>query len=232
VTLVFLNLQTIYRRHDRSLHRALNHRRIGDRAILPFRISDLSVNIDHIEAIITGRFCSGVLRLLVFPDLGLVTQHGVQQRTTNLYFPVVFYKALFAKFVHEEAHARTGRADHFRECFLAENDRNRLSAAFLAEIRKQQQKTSKPPFAGIEKLIDQIVFNAVIAGQKVCQEQRGKLWLRAERRNHESFRDRSEKAFFHRMRRCDTQLCPVETAFAEELALSQNPDDGFLAVVG
>jgi hypothetical protein len=68
----------------------------------------------------------------------------------NLYFPVAADEALFAKFVHKEADARPGRADHFRQCFLTEDNRGRFGAPLFAEIREKQKKASEPSFAGIE----------------------------------------------------------------------------------
>src|ERR1043166_4466929 len=45
-------------------------------------------------------------------DLGLVVQNHAQQGIMDFQFSVVFDEAQFAEFVHEEAHARSGRADH------------------------------------------------------------------------------------------------------------------------
>jgi hypothetical protein len=65
----------------------------------------------------------------------------------DLEFSVVFNKTQFAESVHEKAHARSGRADHLRQCFLTKISHNRLRLAFLAEICKQQEKPGKTLFA-------------------------------------------------------------------------------------
>ena len=59
-------------------------------------------------------------------DRGLVVQNHVQQGIVDFQFAVVFDKTQFAEFVHEKAHARSGRADHLRQCFLTELSRDRL----------------------------------------------------------------------------------------------------------
>jgi hypothetical protein len=84
------------------------------------------------------------------PDLGIVVQDDVQQGIMDLEFSVVFDKTQFAESVHEKAYARSRRADHVRQCFLAEFSHDRLRPAFLAEICKEKEKSSKPLFARIK----------------------------------------------------------------------------------
>jgi hypothetical protein len=50
----------------------------------------------------------------------LIVQNHVQQGTVNLDMAVVINKAQFPKFVHEKTHARSRRADHLRQCPLAD----------------------------------------------------------------------------------------------------------------
>jgi hypothetical protein len=66
----------------------------------------------------------------------LVVQNDVQRRATDLKFSVVFDVAQFAELVHEEAHARSRRADHFRKGFLTKLPDGRLNRGFFAEIRQ------------------------------------------------------------------------------------------------
>ena len=88
------------------------------------------------------------------PDLGIVVQDHVQQGIMDLEFSVVFDKTQFAESVHEKAHARSGRADHLRQCFLTKLSQDRHRPAFLAEICKQKEKPGEALFARIEQLID------------------------------------------------------------------------------
>ena len=73
----------------------------------------------------------------------------------------------FSKAVHEEVHARTGGADHFREHLLTDPGDDNLRFAFLAEMCEQQENASKTFLAGIEEVIDEVVLamNATLEGQ-------------------------------------------------------------------
>src|SRR5947209_645513 len=90
-------------------------------------------------------------------------------------FSVVFDETQFAEFVHEKAHARSGRADHLRQRFLTELSHDRLRPAFLAEIRKQKEKSGEALFARIEQLVDQVLFNSTVPSQQIRHEQFRKL---------------------------------------------------------
>jgi hypothetical protein len=68
----------------------------------------------------------------------------------DLELSVIFDETQFAEFVHEKAHARSGRADHLRQRFLTEFSHDRLRLAFLAEICKQKEKPGETLFARIE----------------------------------------------------------------------------------
>jgi hypothetical protein len=83
-------------------------------------------------------------------DLGLVVQDDVQQGIVDLDFSVVFDKTQFAEFIHEKAHARSGRADHLRQRFLTKRSHDRLWPAFLAKICKEKEKPGKTFFARIK----------------------------------------------------------------------------------
>jgi hypothetical protein len=92
---------------------------------------------------------SGSARISRF-YLGLVEQDHVQQGIMDLDFSVVFDKTQFAEFVHEKAHARSGRPDHLRQRFLTKRSHDRLRLAFLAEICKQKEKPGEALFARIK----------------------------------------------------------------------------------
>jgi len=99
---------------------------------------------------------------LVPLDLRRVVKHGVQKRMMDLDLAIIADETELAEFVHEEADAGTGGADHLRQYFLADLNLDRPRAAFLAEVRQQQQKPRQPFLARIEQLIDQVGFNAAV----------------------------------------------------------------------
>ena len=100
----------------------------------------------------------------------------------------------------------------------------------MPKLRQQKQQPRQSFFAGVEELVDQILFNPAIPGQQIGHEQFGKFWLLVERRQHGCLRYRGDQALFHRGRRRDAQRMAVHAAFAKELACSQNADYRFLAL--
>jgi hypothetical protein len=57
----------------------------------------------------------------------------------DLYFSIVTDEPQFAEFVHEKAHAGTGRADHLCQCLLTDIYIDRLRASFLSEARAEEE---------------------------------------------------------------------------------------------
>ena len=85
----------------------------------------------------------------------------------NQHAAVVIDEPELAEFVHEVADSRPGGSDHSRQYFLTDFWNHRFLLAFLAKVRKQKQNPSQPLLAGIEQLIDQVLFKANIAGEQV-----------------------------------------------------------------
>jgi hypothetical protein len=67
-------------------------------------------------------------------------QDRTQQRIVDLNVPIIADEAQPAKLVHEIADPGSRGPDHFSQCFLTDVHADRLRAAFLAEIREQQQQ--------------------------------------------------------------------------------------------
>src|SRR5271154_758208 len=72
--------------------------------------------------------------------------------------------------IQEKTDPRTSRAYHLGESLLTDLGDYSLGYPFLPEVSKQEQKPGQPLFAGIEKLIDQILFVADISCQQVRYE--------------------------------------------------------------
>src|SRR3984893_8757783 len=100
-------------------------------------------------------------------DLGFLVQNDVQQGTVDFNFAVVINKTQFPKSVHEKAHARSRRADHFGQCFLTDFRYDWLRPTFLAKICKEKEKSGEALFARIEQLIDQVLLDTAVASQEV-----------------------------------------------------------------
>jgi hypothetical protein len=73
---------------------------------------------------------------------------------------IVANEAQFSKLVHEKAHVRPGRSAHLRKRLLADFRDHRLRFLFLAKVRQQQEQPGKTFLTRIERLIDEIRFDA------------------------------------------------------------------------
>ena len=72
--------------------------------------------------------------------------------------PVVIDKTQLPELVHEMTDPRPGGAHHLRQVFLIDSGQNTLGATFLAEMRQQQETPGQTLLAGVEKLVDEILF--------------------------------------------------------------------------
>ena len=72
--------------------------------------------------------------------------------------PAIVNEAQFPEPIHEETDPRPGCTHHLGQRLLTDLGDYRLGHAFLAEVSKQQQNPRESLFAGIEKLVDQVLF--------------------------------------------------------------------------
>ena len=79
---------------------------------------------------------------------------------------VIGDESQFSKFVHEKADAGAGGSDHFGKHLLANLGDDWFGPPLFSEIGKQKQSPRQAFFAGIERLIDQILLDADGPGQK------------------------------------------------------------------
>ena len=101
-------------------------------------------------------------------NLRLFVENHVQQGTVDFNLAaVVIDKAQFPKFVHEKTDARSRRADHLRQCLLADLCYEWLWPTVLAKIRQKQKDPCQPFLARIEQLINQILFYTSVSRQEV-----------------------------------------------------------------
>src|SRR5260370_36695981 len=63
----------------------------------------------------------------------------------NVQVSIVVDVSQFAELVHERAHSRLRRADHFCKCFLTDLPHDGLRPPFFAEIRKEKEKSGESP---------------------------------------------------------------------------------------
>ena len=101
----------------------------------------------------------------------LVVQNNAEQRTVDLQTTGraarIIHEPELPEPVHEKAHPRTGGAHHFGQAFLTDFGHDRLRHAFLAEVSEKKKDASQPLFAGVEQLVNQILFIAHIPSQQI-----------------------------------------------------------------
>ena len=84
---------------------------------------------------------------------------------------VVIDKPQFSELVHEMTDPRPGSAHHLRQVFLIDSGEDTLGAAFLAKIRQQQETPGQTLLAGVEELVDEILFNSNHARKQIRDEE-------------------------------------------------------------
>jgi hypothetical protein len=97
-------------------------------------------------------------------------EDDIHEGTVNLQATVVVNEAQFAKLVHKETHPGPRGPDHFGQGFLADPGHDVLMLPVFAEAGQQQQNPRQPFLTGIEKLINQVLFDPNITGQQVRHE--------------------------------------------------------------
>lgn len=105
--------------------------------------------------------------------------------------------------VHEEIHACTGRADHFRECFLRDLRQRSLGVGPVV-LRQQQERSGEPLFAGVEQLIDEVRFDPHVSGQHMGEETVREEGLLVEQPDHRLLIEDQHAARCYRGRRLDS----------------------------
>ena len=83
---------------------------------------------------------------------------------------VVIDKAELSESVHEEADPRARGPDHLRQSLLTQSGDRHFGHSLFAELSHQEKNSRQPSFAGVEKLIDQIILIPDVPLQQVLDE--------------------------------------------------------------
>ena len=97
---------------------------------------------------------------------------------------VVIDKAELAKTIHEEADAGAGGADHLCQSFLRDGGNQVFRFSRLAKFGKEQENSRQTPFAGVEKLSDQIGLGSYTPRQQGFQVHFGEGTLLVHQADH------------------------------------------------
>ena len=72
--------------------------------------------------------------------------------------------------VHEMTDPRPGGTHHLGQVFLIDSGMDRFGSTFLAKMRQQQENPRQALLAGIEKLVDEILFKSSVACKQIGNE--------------------------------------------------------------
>lgn len=163
----------------------------------------------------------------------LVVEDDGEQRTMHLeaafFSACVMNESQFSKAVHKKADSGPSGADHFRQGLLADLRNYGFRYAFFAKLSEHEEDACQTLFAGIEQLVDQILFVAYIAGQQMGHEHIGKVVLAMEGFHHGLLLDDQQLTVGQSNRGSHAQRLASQRPFAEKILLAQNGDGSFLA---
>ena len=83
---------------------------------------------------------------------------------------VILDKAQLPEFIHEIIHSRARGTDHSGQRLLGHSGKHRDGLVIHAITGQQQKRARQPLFAGVEKLIDQILLESDVP----CQHESNK----------------------------------------------------------
>src|SRR5258708_17342102 len=126
----------------------------------------------------------------IFPNRAkadLVVQDDAEEGIVDVDLAVVLDEAQFAEFVHEKIDAGPRCSNHLRQHFLGNLRKHLLRLVLRAIAREQQQSARQPFLAGVEELIDQVLFDADVSTQHISDEAVGELVFLGELGDHRGF---------------------------------------------
>src|SRR5947208_677613 len=134
--------------------------------------------------------------------------------------------------VHEVTDAPACGPDHFRQRLLADPWHQCELLSCLPVMREEQQCPRQPFFAGVEKLIHQILFKPRIASQHVGEEVVSEGRLVAQEFDNLLLQDGDEGYRFERRGRRHSNGLAIQTAFSQKIAGPEDPDHRFASAPG
>ena len=107
--------------------------------------------------------------------------------------------------------------------------RDALGLVLLPVPGQQQQGAGESLLAGVEELIDQILFDSDVARQHVREEPVGECRMFVQHPDHVALGDSHEGRPHDGRRRSHAQGLPGQAALAQEIARPEHGDHGLLA---
>jgi len=158
----------------------------------------------------------------------LVENHG-EQGLIDFDFVLIFDEAQFPEFVHEEIHARTGGTDHLGQGFLGNFRQDAVRLILFAIAREKQERARQALFAGIEELVDQILFDPNVVREHIRDEMGRQRMLGVEHAEHFVFLDDEDRGGRNGGSRAHADRLARHASLAKKVARTEHGDDGFLS---
>jgi hypothetical protein len=98
----------------------------------------------------------------------------------------------------------------------------------LTEVSQQEKGAGKSLLAGIEKLVNQVLFVPDVPGQQICHKHVGERTFPVNHSHHGLLVNSRHGAIAHRRCGAHAKGLSCEATFSEEIALVQNANGGFL----
>lgn len=105
---------------------------------------------------------------------------------------IISDEAVLSELVHEEIDAGACGANHFGEHFLGHFGEQVFRLGFFAVASEEQEGAGEALLTGVEELVNEIFFDADIAGDNVGKEVVEEGVLRVKHANHFTFVDGEE----------------------------------------
>src|ERR1700730_7693582 len=156
-------------------------------------------------------------------------EKDAQEGGVDVEAAVVSNEAQLSEFSHEIADTSAGCANLLRQHFLRYVGKHFLGF-FLPAVPSELQKSARQPFlAGIEKLVDQVVFDPAVAFKHIRDEAVGKRTFNVEHADHLVFLNGEHKCPCERGGRLLTNRLTCQTPFTKKITWSQNCHNCFSA---
>src|ERR1700730_5037512 len=130
--------------------------------------------------------------------------------------------------VHDKVNPRPSCAHHLCQSLLTDFGNCNFGLSILAEVSKQEKNPSKSFLAGIEKLINQILFVSDVPCQQKCDEHFGKRMFPVKHFHHGLLIDSHHRAIGHCGCGAQAERLPYKATIFEKITLVQNAYCGFL----
>ena len=125
------------------------------------REEHLPWRVHHANAMLPSAGQAGCVWIIYCGYTRLFVQDDAEEAAMDLQSAAgafVIDKTQLLELVHEMTDPRPGGAHHLRQVFLIDSGKDTLGSTFFAKMRQQQENPRQTLLAGVEELVDKILF--------------------------------------------------------------------------